>query len=43
MWHVGQKKSQENLKFETEKGEMVRSKSEVIIANMLNDAEKQTS
>lgn len=29
------KKYQENLKFETEKGEMVRSKSEVIIANIL--------
>lgn len=30
----------ENLKFETDKGEMVRSKSEVIIANLLNQNRK---
>ena len=34
------KKHPENLIFETEKGEMVRSKSEVIIANLLNQNEK---
>ena len=34
------KKHPENLIFKTEKGEMVRSKSEVIIANLLNQNEK---
>lgn len=33
-------KYQENLKYETEKGEMVRSKSEVIIANILHQHRK---